>query len=677
MILAADGVSEISWLRNGFEIALLASVNGKKALTLVNVKTGSVEPLFNEADDITSYAFDAKGDTVVYAVPDGSQQSDSGTRNSSQMRGEGYLITNDQRIVFPTSDKMLYVRHRDESRKWSNRQQIILEDPFSHKKLNELTALDYLSISPDGRRLLLNYNRVDIPQEWKNDPIVKNSGGIWIAIMVMYDLHASKTTLALNSVWPGSLPMWSADGTSFLVNAHPPIGSLLEARDIRDHRSSGADSDLLLVNADSGNVQEVLQNVPEHHEGPLFWNSVGDITVRAVGRTIVTLRQSGGDWKRIAELKLPANNDDYLQDLASNGKVIVGVRETIDTPEEIFEYEPGQSDLASITNLNPQLSDVQFNHSETVHWSTKDGMNVDGLLFYPRNYVPGIRYPMVIQTKGEAGWFTCDSGSNHDPAFAPQPIASAGLFYLIRRVEEHRNIQDEEAQRPKGYPGNLSEAVQQMDIWDGAVESLVNKGIVDPSKVGIIGFSRAGWQVEFDLVHAKTHYAAATAADNIQYSLGEYWLMPWVTRDFEAMYGGPPFGQTLENWKRFSISFSFEKVRTPLLMEIMGYGTKSDPYSIPLTLAAGFEVFSSLSSLQKPVELYFYPNEQHQPDSPRARLASLQRNVDWYRFWLQGYERPNQEDPDQYKRWEHLRELRDAHAKTTEQAQDDNASKPN
>ncbi|MEI9978380.1 MAG: hypothetical protein WDN23_05165 [Edaphobacter sp.] len=45
--------------------------------------------------------------------------------------------------------------------------------------------------------------------------------------------------------------------------------------------------------------------------------------------------------------------------------------------------------------------------------------------------------------------------------------------------------------------------------------------------------------------------------------------------------------------------------------------------------------------LQKPVELYFYPNEVHQLDHPKARVASLQRNVDWFRFWLQGYVRRN------------------------------------
>jgi hypothetical protein len=37
--------------------------------------------------------------------------------------------------------------------------------------------------------------------------------------------------------------------------------------------------------------------------------------------------------------------------------------------------------------------------------------------------------------------------------------------------------------------------------------------------------------------------------------------------------------------------------------------------------------------------------------TPQARLASVQRNLDWYRFWPQSYERPNPEDPDQYVRW--------------------------
>jgi hypothetical protein len=57
------------------------------------------------------------------------------------------------------------------------------------------------------------------------------------------------------------------------------------------------------------------------------------------------------------------------------------------------------------------------------------------------------------------------------------------------------------------------------------------------------------------------------------------------------------------------------------------------------------------------VEMYYYPTEGHTPEHPQARLATMQRNVDWYRFWLQDYERPNPEDPQQYVRWGKLREI--------------------
>jgi len=97
-------------------------------------------------------------------------------------------------------------------------------------------------------------------------------------------------------------------------------------------------------------------------------------------------------------------------------------------------------------------------------------------------------------------------------------------------------------------------------------------------------------------------------------------------------------------------------------MEEMGYGTHDDnvAWVVPRNLAVRYEITVALNRLGKAVEMYYYPDETHTPDHPKARIASEQRNIDWYRFWLQGYERPNPDDPDQYKRWEHLRELNDA-----------------
>jgi hypothetical protein len=127
-----------------------------------------------------------------------------------------------------------------------------------------------------------------------------------------------------------------------------------------------------------------------------------------------------------------------------------------------------------------------------------------------------------------------------------------------------------------------------------------------------------------------------------------------VLRGYEAMYGGGPYGKTLDNWLKYSVSFNLDKFHTPLLMEMMGYGT---PYKSvaapPESLSLKEEVFTGLNRLGDPVEMYYYPNEGHTPDHPQARLASLQRNVDWYRFWLQGYVRPG--DPEKFARWSQMK----------------------
>jgi len=202
-----------------------------------------------------------------------------------------------------------------------------------------------------------------------------------------------------------------------------------------------------------------------------------------------------------------------------------------------------------------------------------------------------------------------------------------------------------------------------MNVWDSAVSALTAQGLIDSSKVGIIGFSRKGWYVEFILAHAKTHYRAATATDNVDYSLGEYWLYHearLITAD-DAVYGGPPYGATLKNWIDYSVSFNLDKFHTPLLMEEMG-GLEPGVYNDrapPLNLAAHYEVFTGLNRLNKPVEMYFYPYEEHQMDHPQARFSSMQRNVDWYRFWLEGEEDPGSAKADQYARWHQLRQLQE------------------
>ncbi len=129
-----------------------------------------------------------------------------------------------------------------------------------------------------------------------------------------------------------------------------------------------------------------------------------------------------------------------------------------------------------------------------------------------------------------------------------------------------------------------------------------------------------------------------------------------VLKGWEAMFGGPPNGATSQSWLEHSISFNLPKIHAPVLMEVMDYGNHYlNDNAPPSNLALKWEIFAGLSRLGKAVEMYYYPLEAHQPENPRAWLASLERNLDWYNFWLSGGERSALTAPEQYVRWRKLR----------------------
>ena len=662
LLMTGIEISDIQWLDNDRRIALLISIGGVKKLVSVDLKTGSDELVFPTETSIDSFSMDARGETVVYSISDPAVPSQGVPGSAKDQTAEGYRIFEKQDGLH-SATKSVYLRHRDAGGKWSSPQVIAIENPFTHLKTSHLEYARMLSLSPNGKKVFLAYV-TEAPKEWSKNPFVQLVRKTFAlnGLPVLFDVDSGKTDLAFKMIEAYSKAVWSLDSRSFFINSHSPIGSHWETDDIRDGLISPADVNMFKVDVGSGAVEEVYRQVPRiaYHNGPLFLLPNGDAVVRAGGNTIMRLQDIKGEWSERDHISLPAQAEDRFEILTSNGHEIVGVHETVTSPENLFRYKSGEGEISLLTNVNTHFSTLRAASVSTAQWTTTEGLKISGLLFMPPDYVPGRRYPLVIQTKADSGWFTCDSGPQHDPSFAPQPIASSGMMYLARSFDENWNMQQEMDKRPAGYPGGISEAVQQVDIWDSAVDALDKRGLIDPSKVGIIGFSRTGWYVELALFHSHIHYAAATLSDSVQYSLSEYWLIPGFAHVGDEMYGGPPYGKTLENWQKYSISFNLDKIHTPLLMEVMGYTVHDDvPYSIPIGLAGRYEIRRGLESLGRPVELYYYPDEGHQLDHPRARVATMQRNLDWYRFWLQGYEDGDASKKEQYERWHALKELQE------------------
>jgi hypothetical protein len=121
-----------------------------------------------------------------------------------------------------------------------------------------------------------------------------------------------------------------------------------------------------------------------------------------------------------------------------------------------------------------------------------------------------------------------------------------------------------------------------------------------------------------------------------------------LDREADPINGGKPFGaEGLKAWLAHSPEFNLDKAQAPLLLLQPG----------AQAVFADWEPYAALRYLKKPVDLIMLQTGSHVMTNPTQRLAAETTNVDWFRFWLKGYEDPAAEKAEQYRRWETLCDL--------------------
>ncbi len=177
------------------------------------------------------------------------------------------------------------------------------------------------------------------------------------------------------------------------------------------------------------------------------------------------------------------------------------------------------------------------------------------------------------------------------------------------------------------------------------------QGIIDPHKVGVIGFSFTDWYVENELVKAPDRFAAATIAEGADNSYSQYLLWgsanPQLRKQMEAINGGQPFGADLIKWVTRAPAFHLDQVKAPIRIEAMTPGSLIGEWECTLRCACNASLW--ISSTIRTANI----NSRGRLE----RLVSAQGNVDWFRFWLQGYENPDPAKFQQYERSKRMRQI--------------------
>jgi dipeptidyl aminopeptidase/acylaminoacyl peptidase len=313
------------------------------------------------------------------------------------------------------------------------------------------------------------------------------------------------------------------------------------------------------------------------------------------------------------------------------------VDQGLNEPARIVMKDRGSDRTLTLFDLNPQFADLSFAKVEHLRWPDGKGGFLEGGLYLPVDYVPGKKYPLVIQTHGfdpKAFWVE----GPHTTAFAAQPLAAHGMSVLqLNDIFYDSLVTPEELDRA-------------MNAYEKAIEELDNRGLIDVARVGLVGFSRTGMYVKYTLTHSSKSFAAAVVADANDAGYWQYMLtepfLPRIGAEMDTIFGAPPFGDGLQTWLAKSPGFSLDRVHTPLLIEALG----------PFSLLNEWEWFSGLRRLEKPVDLVYLPAGTHVLVTPWDRRVSLEATLDGLCFWLTGEEAPDARKSAQYRRWRELRQ---------------------
>ena len=153
--------------------------------------------------------------------------------------------------------------------------------------------------------------------------------------------------------------------------------------------------------------------------------------------------------------------------------------------------------------------------------------------------------------------------------------------------------------------------------------------------------------VEWELFHSTRFSVASIAAPSLPDPIWADWMSVSRWGQVRPLYGLPASDDPADPaWQAISPALNVRKIKTPLMIN----AAESE-------VRAGIQLYAALRREKVPLELYVYPEEDHQIFAyPSHRAIIYQRNVDWFRFWLQGFEDVAADKSEQYARWRKMRE---------------------
>jgi len=283
------------------------------------------------------------------------------------------------------------------------------------------------------------------------------------------------------------------------------------------------------------------------------------------------------------------------------------------------DQTPTRASWRQLTDANPQVRGFALGDEEEISWKSTDGKTVGGILIKPVGYKAGTRYPLIVAIHG--GPAAADV-LGFNGGYGAQTYAGAGYAVLMPNYRGSTNYGEK---HKTDIVGNYFQKGYE-DIMTG-VDQLIAQGIVDSTKMGVLGWSAGGHWSNWILTHTNRFKAISTGAGTSN------WISMYAESDVQRnrqFYLGNklPYDDFDAYWNQSPLKY-IKNAKTPTMIHVV----EGDP-RVPRPQSE--ELFMALKRLGVPTEMYVYPGNTHGIPDPRNQLLKSVAEMAWMDYWVRG-----------------------------------------
>lgn len=238
-----------------------------------------------------------------------------------------------------------------------------------------------------------------------------------------------------------------------------------------------------------------------------------------------------------------------------------------------------------------QLANVSLGDVRAVHWKSKEGIDLEGIVTFPADFKSGQPYPFMVLPHG-------GPEANDSLNFDVFTRVIAGMGYVVLQPEYRGST---------GYGSDFLSAIYQhfgdrayRDV-DSATDYAIAQGWADPAHLTIFGWSAGGFMTSWTVTQTHRYKAAIEGA-----GITDWGSFMWTSDVQQIDYDARWPDKDPEAFTQFSAVMHSENVTTPLLILHGAADERVPTYQ-------GREYFEVLAARGKTTRMVTYPGSPHFP----------------------------------------------------------------